>query len=191
MQTLSFTVAAVQADASKVKLPGGAVSQKLAEAASGANSGFVSAITPGTQLTNIVLFIDTNQQSVNNVAATKWGSGGALFVWLHIALLPFTIFCACLWQLGQCRSCVALKPEFAWPVLLDRRHLVVTAAVWCTCLTRICIACRLFPTQLLPGLQQRMGFLQQQQQCATHLCVIVHSTNDGVLLARACIAVPG
>lgn len=78
MQTLSFTVAAVPADASKVKLPGGAVSQKLSEASSGANNGFVSAITPGTQLSNIVLFIDTNQQSVNNVAATKWGWGGVL-----------------------------------------------------------------------------------------------------------------
>lgn len=76
LQTLSFTVAAVPADAAKVKIPGGAVSQKVAEASSGANNGFVSAITPGTQFSSIVLFIDTNQQSVSKVAATKWGWGG-------------------------------------------------------------------------------------------------------------------
>lgn len=76
-QTLSFTVAAVAADPAQVKMPGGAVSAKVSEAASGA-ANIVSAITPGAQFTNIVLFIDTNQQTMTKVAETKWGWGGTL-----------------------------------------------------------------------------------------------------------------
>lgn len=88
VQTLSFTVAAVPADASKVKLPGGAVSQKIAEAAAGAGS-LVTAISPGAQFTNAVFFIDSNQQAVSKVAQTKWGWGGAF----PPSQPPFTEFC--------------------------------------------------------------------------------------------------
>ena len=86
-QTLSFTVAAVAADPAQVKMPGGAVSAKVSEAASGA-ANIVSAITPGAQFTNIVLFIDTNQQTMTKVAETKWGWGGAC----SLPLTPFFIY---------------------------------------------------------------------------------------------------
>ena len=82
VQTLSFTVAAVPADAAKVKMPGGAVSAKIAEAAAGAGD-LATTITPAAQFTNIVLFIDSNQAAVQKTAETKWGWGGARSLPLH------------------------------------------------------------------------------------------------------------
>ena len=74
MQTLSFTVAAVPADAAKVKMTGGAVMAKIAEAAAGAGD-LATTITPAAQFTNVVLFIDSNQSAVQKTAETKWSWG--------------------------------------------------------------------------------------------------------------------
>ena len=72
---LTFTVALVPADASKAKLQGGVVAQKIAESAAGAGN-LAQSITPGATFGPAVFYIDQSQQGLPKKANTKWGWGG-------------------------------------------------------------------------------------------------------------------
>ena len=72
---LTFTVALVPADASKVKLQNGVVAQKIAESAAGAGN-LAQSITPGATFGPAVFYIDQSQQGLPKKANTKWGWGG-------------------------------------------------------------------------------------------------------------------
>ncbi len=52
------------------------MSATASQAGSGAGSPLLNTITPGAQLTNVVIFIDQTQNSLKKVAETKWGWGG-------------------------------------------------------------------------------------------------------------------
>ena len=75
MQELTFTVALVPADASKVKYQNGVVAAKVAEAANGVGN-LAQAITAGATFGPVVIYIDQNQQGLSKKATTKWGGGG-------------------------------------------------------------------------------------------------------------------
>ena len=88
MQQLTFTVALVPADASKVKYQNGVVAEKIAEAANGVGN-LAQSITPGATFGPIVLYIDQNQQGLPKKATTKWGDGGyALAYSIKLSVLP-------------------------------------------------------------------------------------------------------
>ena len=75
LQELTFTVALVPADASKVKYQNGVVAEKVAESANGVGN-LAQAITPGATFGPVVIYIDQNQQGLPKKATTKWGGGG-------------------------------------------------------------------------------------------------------------------
>ncbi len=75
MQQLTFTVALVPADASKIKYQNGVVAEKIAESANGVGN-LAQAITPGATFGPVVIYIDQSQQGLPKKATTKWGSGG-------------------------------------------------------------------------------------------------------------------
>ena len=75
VQQLTFTVALVPADASKVKYQGGVVAEKITESANGVGN-LAQAIAPGATFGPVVIYIDQSQQGLPKKATTTWGVGG-------------------------------------------------------------------------------------------------------------------